>query len=171
MDLKRFSSAVDSALNLIAKLCRALTGVSIVVLTVVFGWLVYGRYVLNATPTWVEQLALLLVMTIAFIGAAVGVHENTHLAVTLLRSKVPERLRLFMLALTDVLLLVFGSLMFWYGLQLTQFKWGSKIPLLNLPEGLRSLPLTISGALILLFSLGHLLRIISGSDKRTDTIQ
>ena len=38
-----------------------LTGVAMVVLTVSFGWLVFGRYVLNETPTWVEQSALLLV--------------------------------------------------------------------------------------------------------------
>ena len=38
-----------------------ITGVALVVLTVIFGWLVFGRYVLNATPTWVEQVSLLLV--------------------------------------------------------------------------------------------------------------
>ncbi|MEO0760687.1 MAG: TRAP transporter small permease subunit, partial [Pseudomonadota bacterium] len=62
----------DSVLDALAAVCRVLTGVSLVALTVIFGWLVFGRYVLNATPTWVEQAALLLVMTIAFLGAAVG---------------------------------------------------------------------------------------------------
>ena len=35
---------------------------ALVVLIVTFGWLVLGRYVLNATPTWVEQLALVLIV-------------------------------------------------------------------------------------------------------------
>ncbi len=49
-----FIRVMDAVLDSIAALCRFLTGVSLVVLTVIFGWLVFGRYVPNATPTWVE---------------------------------------------------------------------------------------------------------------------
>lgn len=160
--LDRFVAVLDA----IAAICRIITGVSLVVLTVMFGWLVFGRYVLNATPTWVEQASLLLVMTIAFLGAAVGVHENTHLSVTTLRTFSPRSLRSFYTIATDLLLAGFGGLMVRYGAELTLFKWGSTIPLIRLPEGLRSLPLTVGGALILLFSLGHLLRLAAGRDLR-----
>lgn len=174
-ELQREPSAatrrIDALLDGIAACCRFLTGVSLVVLTVIFGWLVFGRYVLNATPTWVEQLALLLVMVIAFIGAAVGVHEHTHLSVTTLRTSVAPRVRTICVIVTDLFLAGFGLLMLWYGGKLTIFKWGSMIPLIQLPEGLRSLPLTIGGGLILLFSLGHLLRIALGRDLRSDIIQ
>ncbi|MEM6665458.1 MAG: TRAP transporter small permease [Pseudomonadota bacterium] len=160
-----------AVLDGIAAACKLVTGVSLVVLTVIFGWLVFGRYVLNATPTWVEQAALLLVMVIAFIGAAVGVHENTHLSVTVLRTSVSRRLRTVFVVITDVFLAGFGFLMVWYGTKLTIFKWGSLIPLIQLPEGLRSLPLTIGGGLIFLFAVGHLLRLALGCDTRTDEIQ
>lgn len=166
-----FVQWMDVVLDGIAATCRLLTGVSLVVLTVIFGWLVFGRYILNATPTWVEQVALLLVMTIAFLGAAVGVHENTHLSVTLLRTAVSPRIKTVLVVATDLLLAGFGMLMLWYGAQLTIFKWGSMIPLIHVPEGLRSLPLTIGGGLILLFSAGHLLRIALGHDARSDIIQ
>ncbi|MEO1307245.1 MAG: TRAP transporter small permease [Pseudomonadota bacterium] len=162
---------IDTVLNGIAFICRVVTGLSLVVLTVIFGWLVYGRYVLNDTPTWVEQTALLLVMTIAFLGAAVGTHENTHLAVTMVRSALAPRLRLIVLGVTDIILGGFGLLMLYYGAELTLFKWGSSIPLINVPEGLRSLPLTISGGLIVLFSAGHIVRLLTGRDRRVDVIQ
>jgi TRAP-type C4-dicarboxylate transport system permease small subunit len=166
-NLKRMTAVLD----LIALVCRVITGIALVVLTVIFGWLVFGRYVLNATPTWVEQVALLLVMLIAFLGAAVGVHENTHLSVSILRTSVPRRVRNVFVFVTDVTMAVFGALMLWYGMQLTIFKWGSLIPLIQLPEGLRSLPLTIGGALILLFSLGHLIRLFLGADERRDSME
>ena len=166
-----FVSGMDAVLDGIASICRLLTGVSLVVLTVIFGWLVFGRYVLNATPTWVEQVALLLVMVIAFIGAALGVHEHFHLSVNTLRSAVPSRVRSVFVAVTDLLLAGFGTLMLWYGAKLTLFKWGSNIPLIQLPEGLRSLPLTVGGGLILLFSLGHLVRFALGRDQRSDVIR
>ena len=169
--LPTFLHRMVTTLDMIAMICRTITGVALVVLTVIFGWLVYGRYVLNATPTWVEQLALLLVMLIAFIGAAVGVHENTHLSVVLLRASVNRRLRTVFVAMTDLIMAGFGALMMWYGTQLTVFKWGSQIPLIQVPEGLRSLPLAVGGGLILLFTLGHLIRLFAGFDERTDSIE
>jgi len=162
---------MTATLDMIALACRILTGIALVVMTAIFGWLVFGRYVLNATPTWVEQVAFLLVMLIAFLGAAVGVHENTHLSVLLLRNSVSARIRMALLILSDVIMTGFGGLMFWYGAQLTIFKWGSLIPLIQLPEGLRSLPLTIGGGLIVLFSIGHLVRIYMGVDIRRDSIE
>ena len=166
-----FMTLIDRLLDGIAWVCRVITGVSLVFLTVIFGWLVFGRYVLNATPTWVEQAALLLVMVIAFIGAAVGVHENSHLSVSAFRGAVPEWLRTVFVVLTDLAMAGFGLLMLIYGAQLTMFKWGSMIPLIQLPEGLRSLPLTVGGGLIMLFSLAHLARLALGRDQRSDTIQ
>lgn len=173
-DAPRLPLAVQrmtATLDMVALVCRILTGVALVVMTVIFGWLVFGRYVLNATPTWVEQVALLLVMLIAFLGAAVGVHENTHLSVVLLRNSVSPRMRRILLILSDVILTGFGGLMFWYGAQLTIFKWGSLIPLIQLPEGLRSLPLTIGGGLIVLFCIGHLVRMYVGADERRDSTE
>ncbi|MEL7151970.1 MAG: TRAP transporter small permease [Pseudomonadota bacterium] len=168
---RTFMSRVDWTLDLVAALCRVITGVSLVFLTVIFGWLVFGRYVLNATPTWVEQAALLLVMVIAFLGAAVGVHENYHLSVSAFRTAVPKPIRTLCVVMTDAAMAGFGFFMLLYGAQLTAFKWGSMIPLIQLPEGLRSLPLTIGGGLILVFSLAHLARVALGRDLRRDTIE
>ena len=65
----------------------------------------------------------------------------------------------------------FGGFMFWYGLELTQFKWKQLIPLIQVSEGFRSLPLTICGALVFLFSAGHLIRFLLGRDERVDSIE
>ena len=157
-------------LDALAVICKLITGVALVVLTVIFGWLVYGRYVLNDTPTWVEQVSLLLVMVIAFFGGAVGVHQHTHLSVVVFRNMVPNVVRTVFVIISDTLMLIFGAMMFWYGWELTLFKWGTKIPLIQWSEGLRSLPLTICGALLFLFSAGHLIRLFMGRDERKDNI-
>ena len=165
-----FMRRMDSAFNFIAKICTIIAGTALVVMTVIFAWLVFGRYVLNDTPTWVEQVSLLLVMVISFLGAAVGVHQHTHLSVALFRDAAPSRLRTIFVVISDLLMASFGGVMFWYGIELTKFKWNSQIPLLQLPEGLRSLPLTICGALLFLFSVGHLYRLYLGWDEREDKI-
>ncbi len=161
---------MDKTYGLISKVCIVIAGIALIVMTVIFAWLVFGRYVLNDTPTWVEQVSLLLVMIISFLGAAVGIHEHSHLSVVIFRNLVPSWLRMVFVVVTDLLLIMFGAMMFWYGTELTIFKWGSMIPLIQLPEGLRSLPLTFAGALIFLFSSGHLIRVFFGCDKRLDNI-
>lgn len=161
---------MDRAYDLISKVCIVLAGLALVTMTVIFGWLVYGRYVLNDTPTWVEQVSLLLLMVISFLGAAVGVHQHTHLSVVVFRNIVPNWLRTIFVIATDLVMAVFGGMMFWYGAELTIFKWKTLIPLIQWSEGLRSLPLTIAGALIFLFSSGHLIRLFLGRDERLDNL-
>ena len=166
-----FLRRMDRTYDLISKVCIFFAGTALVVMTVIFAWLVFGRYVLNDTPTWVEQVSLLLVMVIAFLGAAVGVHQHTHLSVVVFRNIVPDRVRALFVFITDILMAGFGALMFWHGTELTLFKWKTLIPLIQWSEGLRSLPLTLCGALLFLFSTGHLIRLFLGRDERQDNIE
>lgn len=166
-----FLRIMETVYDLIARVCLVMAGTALVVMTAIFAWLVFGRYVLNDTPTWVEQVSLLLVMVIAFLGAAVGVRQHTHLSVVVFRNIVPSRVRTGFVFVSDVLMAVFGSMMFWYGAELTIFKWKTLIPLIQWTEGLRSLPLTICGALVFLFSTGHLIRLLLGRDERRDSIE
>ena len=149
-----FLRGMDRTFDILSRICLILAGTALVSMTVLFAWLVFGRYVLNDTPTWVEQVSHLLLMVIAFLGAAVGVRQDTHLSVVLFRSVVPSWVRSVFVFVTDVIMAGFGGMMFLYGLELTQFKWKTLIPLIQVSEGFRSLPLTICGALVFLFSTG-----------------
>ena len=150
-------SLYDRILDIICDINTVLTGVGLVVLTVIFGWLVFGRYVLNATPTWVEQVSLLLIVYIGFLGASVGVHKKTHLGVAVFREMSPKPIQRLFEFLTHTILAVFGLVMTIYGYKLTAFKWATEIPLIHVSEGLRSLPICVSGFFIFLFSIGHLI--------------
>jgi len=166
-----FLKGMDTVFDLLTRVCQLIAGIALVGMTIMFAWLVYGRYVLNDTPTWVEQVSHLLLMVIAFLGAAAGVRQDTHLSVVLFRTAVPSSVRTIFVFVTDVLMAGFGGFMFWYGLELTKFKWTTLIPLIQVPEGFRSLPLTICGALVFIFSIGHLIRLLLGKDERTDSIE
>ena len=165
-----FLKFMDQFLDLLARICVLLAGVAIVGMTAIFAWLVFGRYVLNDTPTWVEQVSFLLVMVITFLGAAAGVHNHTHLSVVIFRNLVPSSVRTVFVLISDILMAGFGGMMFWFGIELTRFKWNTMIPLIQWPEGFRSLPLTVSGLLLFLFSVGHLIRLFMGRDERQDNL-
>jgi len=158
-------SLFDKFLDLISYVNTVITGVALVFLTVIFGWLVFGRYVLNATPTWVEQIALLLVVYIGFLGASVGIHKKTHLGVAVFREISPKPVQVVFEFLTHIIMTVFSLVMVVYGYKLTVFKWSAEIPLIHVPEGLRSLPIVISGIFIFLFSIGHLIHFFNGTGQ------
>ncbi len=149
--VERVVDAVTSALIFVA-------GVALVVLIAIFGWLVYGRYVINSTPTWVEQASLLIIVIITFFGAAAGIRERTHLSVEFFRDALPESGRLILRTISDLLLVAFGGLMTYHGFQLALFTQNTRIPLLNISESWKSLPMVIGGMLIALFSIYHIYR-------------
>ncbi len=160
-------ATLESALEWVSKICILVASVALVVLVATFGWLVFGRYVLNVTPTWVEQLALVLICYIAFLGAASGVRENTHLGVTLFRDLLPEGPQKVIMIGIDIVLAGFGIVMLIAGIELVKFGWGSYLPMLNIPESFRTLAITSCGGLVFLFSgLRGLIRILTFSQWR-----
>jgi TRAP-type C4-dicarboxylate transport system permease small subunit len=161
-------SLFDRLLDFFSHVNTVLTGIAMVAMTAIFGWLVFGRYVLNATPTWVEQVSLLLIVYIAFLGASIGVHRKTHLGVSVFREISPKPVRRIFDFLSHGILAGFGILMTVYGYKLTVFKWGAEIPLIRISEGWRALPVILSGILIFLYSIGHLIHFFSTHTDQED---
>jgi len=162
--LKSALRLMDRVLDGLCHLSLVISGTAMVTLTVIFGWLVFGRYVLNATPTWVEQVSLLLVALIGFLGASTGVHERSHLEVAFFREAAPRPIRRLMQLGCYIIMAVFGAVMMVHSYALVLFKWSTEIPLIHLPEGLRAVPLTACGALCLIYSLGHIIHFLRGDE-------
>lgn len=157
------------AVTSLSTLCIGVASVALVILVATFGWLVFGRYVLNVTPTWVEQLALLLICYIAFLGAAAGIKENTHLGVELFRNMMPNKMQKMIIILIDLMLAVFGAIMLVAGISLMKFGWDTLLPMLEIPESFRTLAITSCGGLIMLFSgTRGVLRILTFSEWHPD---
>src|SRR3954465_168217 len=81
----------------------------------VVAWQVFGRYVLNASPTWAENLALVLILYVTLIGAAVGVRDAGHIGMDSILVLVPEGVRNKCELAIHVLVGVFGVAMAWNG--------------------------------------------------------
>jgi TRAP-type transport system small permease protein len=147
-----------------AKLClmAAVAGLAAVVAAVLTQ--VFGRYVLNDTPTWAEALAMLLVLYVTMLGAAVGVRDAGHIGMESLLVLVPERVRLKIELVIHVLVAVFGALMAWNGAYLAWSVHDYRIPTLGISEGLNYVPIAVSGGLILLFSIEHIIAQLRGQD-------
>jgi TRAP-type C4-dicarboxylate transport system permease small subunit len=160
--MRRPVAALSALLDLVARAVIALAGLALVGLIVITGWMVFGRYVLNDTPTWVERAALLSILFVSLPVAAVGIRERFHMAVEIVVSSLPEAARRGTDAAVELLLLGFGLVMLTWANTLAEMMWGFNIPLLGLPQGMQFVPMVICGALTSLFAAEHLLRRVAG---------
>lgn len=143
---------LDRSLDGLAHLCIVVAGILMVFLIITFGWLVFGRYALNDTPTWVEQSSLVIVVYITCLGAAAGVRYNTHLSIDFIREGLPRLPRNIMRYLSDLVVTSFGVFMAWQGWYLVMENLNRPIPMIGFSESWRAAPLVICGVLMVLFS-------------------
>jgi len=141
-------------------LMLAVLGLLSVVLCV--QWQVIGRYVFNDTPTWAEALAMLIVLFVTAFGLGVGVRDAGHIGMESLIVLLPEKWRLRLELLIHALVALFGFLMVQSGWLWASAKWQEKKPMLPVPDGIDYVPVIIAGAIIVLFSVEHIVALVRG---------
>ena len=151
------------------KFCAALSKISLVLavvglLSVVLcvQWQVFGRYVLNDTPTWAEALAMLIILFVTAFGLGVGVRDAGHIGMESLIVLLPEKWRVRLELVIHSLVAVFGYLMVQSGWMWASAKWQEKKPMLPVPDGIDYVPVIIAGVLILIFSIEHIVALLRG---------
>ena len=131
--------------------------VGLVAMAAIIGWQVFGRFVLNSSPSWTEQSSLLLMIWYVMFAAAAGVREGFHIRIALLEDKLGERGRLLrriiaaVIALMGVVFVIYGTILCW-GVR------DNVIPSLGISRAFAYIPLPVSGALMTLFALERLWR-------------
>ena len=128
---------------------------------------VYGvvlRYVFNNAPAYVEQVALLLVISVAMFGAAAGVRDAGHIGLDSLVALMSVRVQFWCSIVVYLLSIAFGLALLAGSVEMGVSTHGSTIPTLGLSEAYRYLPVLLGGLLIAVFSLEHLIAKFSGNE-------
>ena len=127
---------------------------------------VYGvvlRYVFNNAPAYVEQVALLLVISVAMFGAAAGVRDAGHIGLDSLVAMLSARVQYGCSLVVFVLSSVFGLALLAGSVEMAVSTYASTIPTLGLSEAWRYLPVMLGGTLIAVFSIEHLIARLQGT--------
>jgi len=146
----------------LSKLSLVLAVIGLIAVILCVQWQVFGRYVMNDTPTWAEALAMLLVLFVTAFGLAVGVRDAGHIGLESMVALLPDRWRHRIEIVIHALVGLFGALMAQGGWLWATAKWGEKKPMLPVPDGIDYVPLVIAGVLIVLFSIEHVIALIQG---------
>ena len=123
---------------------------------VVFGSVIW-RYVLNDAPAWSEQVALLLVINVAMFGAAAGVRDEGHIGMESLVGLMSKNIQFWVGQIVGFFSILFGFALSWGCTMMALSVWPNGIPTLGISEAWRYIPCVLAGALIILFSIEHLI--------------
>lgn len=160
----RASGAYTRLCARLARSCLQVGVLGLVLLVLAVLYQVFGRYVLNDTPTWAESGAVLLVLYVTMLGMAVGVRDAGHIGLESFLVLAPEALRLRLEVLIHALVMVFGLVMAWQCGVLAESVAGYKIPTLGVSEAFKYVPPALAGVLVAMFSLEHILALLQGTE-------
>jgi TRAP-type C4-dicarboxylate transport system permease small subunit len=157
---------LSAVIGVIARIALWLSGAGLVAMTAFIAIQVWGRYVMNDTPTWTEVSSVLVMGWFILLGAAVGLREGNHLSFDVLLYVLPQSARRVLHSVSDLVVIIFGFGMIFFGIQLAAQTWQNTIPLLGIPGGIEYLALITGGILMMLFSVERLLRRFAGLPTR-----
>ena len=149
--LHSLNARLSATVLVLARICLACLGA-----VVLYG--VVLRYAFNNAPPYVEQLALLLVISVAMFGAATVAHDAGHIGLDSLVKLLPHAARREVARLVALLTLGFALVLVWGSLQMAISTGSDRIPTLGISEAWRYVPPIVAGVLIALFSIEHALR-------------
>lgn len=156
--MQKFMKKVARVMAWIARASLWLAGVGLVLMTAFIAYQVFGRFVLNNTPTWTESWSVLIMGWFIFLGAAVGTREGYHLSFDVLLYLLPQRVKNVLYTISDLVITAFGLGMIIYGVQLAEKTWQSTIPNIGISGGWAFVSIIMGGALMALFSVERILR-------------
>jgi TRAP-type C4-dicarboxylate transport system permease small subunit len=149
--LAHLNARLTAIVLVLARLCLAGLGI-----IVAYG--VVMRYAFNNEPPYVEQLALLLVISVSMFGAAAVAHDAGHIGLDSLVNRLPAVVRHWIARLVALSTLSFALVILYGAWEMSKSTYDNQIPTLGISEAWRYLPLIIAGGLIALFSIDRMLR-------------
>jgi len=123
---------------------------------------VFSRYVLRSTFTWYDEIARLLFVWMVFLGAAVGVQQAGHFRLHLVVDRFPRSLRRAAELLGVLAIMLFGAVLVQQGWKLVELGQFQQTPVMGLSKRYVYASMPVGGILIILYSLPHLWRALSG---------
>lgn len=151
--MRLFSNFTNWLYNISLTLCCiALAGMVVIISAQVF-----CRFILNFTPSWTEELTLIIMIYVGFFGAAVAYKKRLHINLQFFLMTLPNNYRKKVYFFIDCILLIFSVYSIYYGWQLTVKTMNQINPALGWPVGTSYVAIPISGIIFLFFTIEKIL--------------
>lgn len=114
---------------------------------------VVTRYVFGFSLNWAEEASRFLMVWVAYLGAGLAMREGRHVAIEFVQGLLPARLAPYARAFVALLILAFMVALAVLGVQIAQFAWRQRTPVLGIPQGAVYLAIPIGAGLFVVHFL------------------
>jgi TRAP-type C4-dicarboxylate transport system permease small subunit len=118
---------------------------------------VFFRYFLHIGLGWSEELARYLQVWMTFIGATVAVKRWAHFQLTIVDQFIPRAARRFTRLFAILVVMLLAAIMIKHGIDITRITWNQASPVLGWPIGYLYLMAPVSGVLMEIYAVRHLM--------------
>lgn len=145
-------------MNVLYRIFQIYSQIVLLVIVLIVSAQVLMRQFNNSIP-WSEEVALFLMVWMAFLAMAIGVEENLHISIDMFYNHFPKPVQTFFYYLNNVLIIIVGAFFIIYGSRLVMATMGSTLPATKWPKGLMYLMIPVGGVFVAYFSALRLLRL------------
>ena len=114
---------------------------------------VISRKFLGTSIRWSEEVALFLMVWMAFISMAIGVQKGLHIALGFFYGLLPKKVAWFVGKMDLLVIMGFGCFMVYYGARLVMSTMTSTLPATQWPAGLMYVMIPVGGVFIVYITL------------------
>lgn len=146
------ANAYISAMDVLYKVAMWVSGLALLIMTLIIPIGIFARYALNSALSWPEPISIICMVTFTFVGAAVSYRSCSHIAVSMLTDRLSDIGKKVCLHLTNILMMTISVFILYYSVTLCIELWEQPVaefPLLTAGESY--LPLPIGSLITLLF--------------------
>jgi len=138
------------------------TGALVAVMIVSVVVSVFYRYVLSEPLPWTEEIVLLCMIWVCFIGASVAAKTKEHIVIDIVLAVVPRRIARAMEAFSLSVVIILLAIIVWQGLILLDKTQFMRTTALGMPEGYMYAAVPVAGVLMIIHNVQHLYRDLRG---------
>src|SRR5574343_15098 len=121
---------------------------------------VVTRYVLSSAVVWIDEVVSLSFIWVTMIGAALAMHRNEHLRLTLVVDRLSERTRPYVQGFALAAVVAFLVALLPFAWEYTQEEWFIRTPALDLPNSFRVAAIPFGLAAMLAIVLAYALKTV-----------
>ncbi|AOV08600.1 TRAP transporter small permease [Sporosarcina ureilytica] len=129
----------------------SLTALLAMILIIIYQ--VFSRQILHYTPSWAEELSMILFVWVSFLGIAYGFRQKLHIGVSFLVNLFPEKVQDMCDLFAKILVIFFGGVLVYYGWKFTILMGNSTMAGTGLPSSVLYAAMPTAGIFTLLYGI------------------
>lgn len=140
------------------------------VILIVFAQVV-SRNIFRSNIRWSQEISLLLIIWMAFLGIAIGADKKLHIAVEVFYVRFPRVVQRIIDVLIHLIVISVGLVFLFYGVRLMMFTKKSFLPVTKWSGALMYLTIPISGLCLIYFEILDMVGLRTFKEAATDDVQ